>query len=73
MCTLMLMAVVHVQLPSGQQQQKAPYALTVIPPFILAALFPQIFFKVSALCAYVCSLLAYLTLSSLPSQLNTLH
>ncbi|CAL5222535.1 g4910 [Coccomyxa viridis] len=33
------------KLPSGQQQQKAPYALTVIPPFILAALFPQIFFK----------------------------
>ena len=34
------------QLPSGKQQN-GPYALTVIPPFILAALFPQIFFKVS--------------------------
>ena len=34
------------QLPSGKQQN-GPYALTVVPPFILAALFPQIFFKVS--------------------------
>ncbi|CAK0749359.1 hypothetical protein CVIRNUC_001904 [Coccomyxa viridis] len=32
------------KLPAGQQQ-KTPYILTVVPPFILAALFPQIFFK----------------------------
>lgn len=36
---------VWIQLPSGQQQ-RLPYALTVLPPFILAALFPDLFFKV---------------------------
>ena len=41
---------VLLQLPAGQQQ-KTPYILTVVPPFILAALFPQIFFKVS--CAWI--------------------
>ena len=40
---------VLLQLPAGQQQ-KTPYILTVVPPFILAALFPQIFFKVSCAC-----------------------
>jgi len=32
-------------MPSGQQN-RVPYALTVLPPFVLAAMFPDLFFKV---------------------------